>query len=61
MYSAFTPYIMTHCSPYMQVHKLILCVKSIGICIGITYTGPVFTWYWIDTKFCSIAHPFTVA
>ncbi len=30
---------------------------SIGIGIGIGDTGPVFTWYRIDTKICSIAHP----
>lgn len=26
--------------------------------IGLADTGCVFTWYWIDTKPCSIAHPF---
>ena len=33
-------------------------VKSISIGIGIGYTGPVITWYQIDTKICSIAHPY---
>ncbi len=31
---------------------------GIGIGIGIGDTGPVFTWYRIDTKICSIAHPY---
>lgn len=29
---------------------------SIGFSIGINDTGLICTWYWIDTKFCSIAH-----
>ncbi len=33
-------------------------MTSIGICIGIGNTGPVFTRYWIDTKIYSIAHPY---
>ncbi len=33
-------------------------MTSIGIGIGIGDTGPVFTWYQIDTKICSIAHPY---
>ena len=33
-------------------------VKSISIGIGINNTGPVLAWYWIDTKICSIAHPY---
>ncbi len=33
-------------------------MTSIGI--GIGDTGPVFTWYRIDTKICSIAHPYSV-
>lgn len=36
---------------YVNVHKLRLSVKSIGI------TAPLFTWYRIDVKFCSTAHP----
>ncbi len=34
-------------------------MRSIGIGIGISDTGPVFTWYRIDTKICSIAHPYS--
>ena len=30
-------------------------VKSISI----NSTGPVITWYLIDTKICSIAHPYS--
>lgn len=30
----------------------ILLVRSIVIC----NSGPEFTWYWIHTKFCSIAY-----
>ncbi len=33
-------------------------MTSIGI--GIGDTGPVFTRYLIDTKICSIAHPYFV-
>ncbi len=33
-------------------------MTSIGIGIGIGNTGPVFTRYRIDTKICSIAHPY---
>ncbi len=33
-------------------------MTSIGIGIGIGDTGPVFTWYRIHTKICSIAHPY---
>ena len=29
-----------------------------GISIGIGSTGLVITWYQIDTKICSIAHPY---
>ncbi len=35
-------------------------MTSIGIGIGIGDTGPVFTWYRIDTTICSIAHPYPV-
>ena len=42
-------------SPDTKVDKLLFELKSSGIDIG--NTGPVFTWYQIDTKFCSIAHP----
>ena len=42
--------------PYTKVDQLLFKVKSIGI--GIGNTGPVFIWYRIDTKFCSIAHPY---
>lgn len=35
-------------------NKLPLQVKSIGNDIVISTTGLVFTWYWIDTKICSI-------
>ena len=34
-------------------------VKSISISIGINSTGPVITRYRIDTKICSIVHPYT--
>ena len=30
-------------------------VKSVSI--HISNTGPVITWYWIDTNICSIAQP----
>ncbi len=33
-------------------------MTSIGICIGIGDTGSVFTRYRIDTKICSVAHPY---
>ncbi len=33
-------------------------MTSIGI--GIGDTGPVFTRYRIDTKICSIAHPYSI-
>ncbi len=37
---------------------LLIVVCFFGI--GIGDTGPVFIWYRIDTKLCSVAHPYTV-
>lgn len=43
--------IHTHYSP---LHKLPLYVKNISIATAISNIVPVVTWYWINTKFCSI-------